>query len=77
MIEKDLRDRSEMRVNGVWCCLEFFTTICPACGEDTDITITYPDYTEYYHSQGDYCRVYWTKEVAIHDLLVRPGYMRR
>jgi hypothetical protein len=80
MIMKHLLDREEVYEHPDWYLIELFVTECPECHRDTGITHTYPDYTEYHHSPGDFCTVYWTKEFADENYIlapmVVPGYIR-
>lgn len=82
MIWKELVDRTEYFLDGVWCVHEIFTTKCPVCGAPCDQTITFPDFTEYYHAPGMCCKVYWTMELVpgLEDdqsqILRCPGYLR-
>ena len=62
MIEIDLVDRQEIKFDGNWVCYEILTVKCPNCDRPTNITVTYPQGTEYHHDAGEFCQVGWNKE---------------
>jgi len=82
MIEQYLVDRDECIHNGHRCCFEIITVKCPDCGDDTNVVVTFPDYSEYHHDNNRVCRVFFTEEMTMNRdkfderLLVLPGYMR-
>ncbi len=57
MIMLDLVDREEVKLDGSWYVLEYITVECPECKDSTNIVITGPEQTEYYHDYGRTCVV--------------------
>lgn len=53
MIQTDLVDRIEYKIDDSRCVHEIICVRCPKCGKDTVETITYQDMTLYYHAKGD------------------------